>query len=52
MQASLYPAWFGPLGIDVITPQGAEQDEVHHIYMNESSCPASFGKPRGNDSWR
>jgi len=35
MQADLYPERFGPRCIEVITPQGAEQDEVHHIYMNE-----------------
>ncbi len=35
MRASLYPERFGPMGIDVITPQDAEQDEVHQIYMNE-----------------
>ena len=35
MQSDLYPERFGPIGIDVITPQGPEQDEVHQIYMNE-----------------
>lgn len=35
MQADLYPEQFGPKGIDVITPHDAEQDEVHHIYMDE-----------------
>jgi aspartate racemase len=35
MRADLYPKRFAPLGIEVITPHDAEQDEVHHIYMNE-----------------
>ena len=35
MQADLYPERFGPKGIEVITPQDAEQDEVHRIYMTE-----------------
>jgi hypothetical protein len=48
MRADLYPKRFAPLGIEVITPHDAEQDEVHHIYMNEllsasSSTPASTG---------
>jgi aspartate racemase len=35
MESDLYPARFGPAGIEVVVPAPGEQDLVHRIYFDE-----------------
>jgi aspartate racemase len=35
MQARFYPEVFGPAGIQLVTPDDAEQQEIHRIYLGE-----------------